>query len=146
MNNFKKIVKVAWVASLLGIVIWSMSYIIFNNDTGPSVKREPVPEAKTVTTTDEEKETARKELDEYLKLAGKAGLVTSYEFSDTARVIYIGNVWYTQKVDFKKDFLGAVALRLKTITGYHNFKVLDAYSNEKVAEVTAFSGSLEVYR
>ncbi len=96
--------------------------------------------------TNEDKAVARKKLDEYLSLAGKSGLVSSYEFSDKARVIYVGNVWYTQKVAFKKDFLGAVALQLKTITGYHNFEVLDAYSNEKVAEVTAFGGSLEVYK
>ena len=92
------------------------------------------------------KEAAQKELDEVMKLAKTAGLVSSYEFSEKANVVYVGNVWYTQTVAFKKDFMGKVATLKKTITGYHRFEVLDAYSNEKVAEVTGFSGSLEVYK
>ena len=92
------------------------------------------------------KEQAQKELDEVMELSKTAGLVTSYEFSEKANVIYVGKVWYTQTVAFKKDFMAKVSTLKKTITGYHRFEVLDAYSNEKVAEVTAFSGSLEVYK
>ena len=72
--------------------------------------------------------------------------MSSYEFSEKANVVYVGKIWYTQPVTFKKDFMGKVAALKKTITGYHRFEVLDAYSNEKVAEVTAFSGSLEIYK
>jgi hypothetical protein len=137
-----KIVKGIWAAFLLVIVVLCFKFILFNSDSGASVAQAKTPP----TATSEDKAAAQKKLDEVLSLAKTAGLVSSYEFSDTARVIYVGPVWYTQTVAFKKDFLGAVASPLETITGYHNFEVLDAYSNEKVAEVTAFSGSLEVYK
>jgi hypothetical protein len=32
------------------------------------------------------------------------------------------------------------------MSGRHHFEVRNAHSNEKVGEVTAFSGSLEVYK
>jgi len=96
--------------------------------------------------TDKDKEVAQKKLNNILDLSEKAGLVISYEFSESARVIYVGNVWYTQTVKFKEDFLGSIAQPLKEVSGYHHFKVLDAYSNEKVGEVTAFSGSIKVYK
>lgn len=92
------------------------------------------------------KEKAQKELDEFMSLSKKATIVTSYEFSDEASVVYVGKVWYTQTVQFKKDFIAKVATLKKAITGYKHFEVRDAYSNEKVAEVTSFSGSLEVYK
>lgn len=96
--------------------------------------------------TDAEKEKAQKELDDVMSLSKRAYLVTTYEFSDTATVVYADKVWYTQTVQFKKDFLAKIATLKKIITGYQHFEVRDAYSNEKVAEVTAFSGSLEVYK
>lgn len=89
---------------------------------------------------------AQKELDEIMELAKTAGLVTSYEFSDSATVVYASSTWYTQTVQFKKDFLAKIAILKKQITGYQHFEVLDAYSNEKVGEVTAFFGSLEIYK
>lgn len=92
------------------------------------------------------KEKAQKELDDVIALSKKAGLVKSYEFSDKANVVYVNKMWYTQDVSFKKDFLAKIASLKTAITGYHRFEVRDAYSNEKVAEVTAFSGSLEVYK
>ncbi len=101
---------------------------------------QPAQEDQTV------KVAAQKELDELIALAKKANLVTSYEFSDRASVVYADNVWYTQTVQFKKDFLAKVGTLKKQITGYQNFVVRDAYSNEKVAEITSFSGSLEVYK
>jgi hypothetical protein len=42
--------------------------------------------------------------------------------------------------------LAKVATLKKAITGYNHFEVRDAYSDEKVAEVTAFTNSLEVYK
>lgn len=89
---------------------------------------------------------AQKELDDFIELSKKADLVTSYEFSDSATVVYTGSTWYTQTVQFKKDFLAKVALLKETITGYKHFEARDALSNEKVGEVTSFTGSLEVYK
>jgi hypothetical protein len=73
-------------------------------------------------------------------------LVSSYTFSDVERVIYVTDVWYGLKVDFKKDFLAKVAMLQEAISGRHFFEVRNDRSNEKVGEVTAFDGSLEVYR
>ena len=81
-----------------------------------------------------------------MALAKASGLVTSYEFSNQANEVFVSNLWYTQTVQFKKDFLAKIASLKETITGYHRFQVRDALSNEKVAEVTAFTGSLEVYK
>ena len=89
---------------------------------------------------------AQTELDEVIKLAKAANLVTSYEFSDRATVVYAGPVWYTQSVAFKKDFMAKIATLKKVITGYAHFEVRDVNSNEKVGEVTAFSQSLQVYK
>lgn len=89
---------------------------------------------------------AQKELDDFIDLTKRAGLVDSYEFSKTASVVYIGPVWYSQKVTFKKDFVAKIAMLKKEITGYSHFEVRDAQSNEKVAEVTAFSSSIEIYK
>jgi hypothetical protein len=113
----------------------------------PVVANNEGPEAKPQIS----KEDAQKELDELMGLAIKGGLIKSYDFSEIAPNVYRGDVyadkaWYTQTVQFKKDFLAKVAMLREGITGYKHFKVLDAYSNEKVAEVTAFSGSLEVYK
>jgi hypothetical protein len=94
----------------------------------------------------EDKDKAKKELDDLMALGKKSGLVTSYEFSDTATVVYVSKYWYTQTVVFKKDFLAKVSYLKEKMTGYRHFKVIDAYSNEKVAEVTAFTGAFEVYK
>ena len=91
-------------------------------------------------------ENAQKELTEFMDIAKKAGLVKSYEFSETAAVVFIDKTWYVQPVTFKKDFLAKVAMLKKSITGFKHFEIRDAYSNEKVAEVTSFTGSLEVYK
>lgn len=104
-----------------------------------------VPEV-TPAVSQQDKDAAQKELVEFMNLAKGAGMVTSYEFSETGNTVYVGNIWYTQTVQFKKDFLGKIALLKQKITGYHHFEVHDAYSNDKVAEVTAFGGSLEVYK
>jgi hypothetical protein len=91
-------------------------------------------------------EAAQKELDELIDLSKTAGLVSSYEFSERASVVYVTDVWYTQTVQFKKDFLAKVGGLKQTITGYKHFEVRHANSNEKVAELTSFTGSLEVYK
>jgi hypothetical protein len=85
-----------------------------------------------------------------MALAKKATLVTSYEFSNTAHIIYVGPIWYTQTVQQKKDFIAKISMLQAQINGkgdsWEWFTVNDDHSNEKVAEVTAFSGSLEVYK
>lgn len=96
--------------------------------------------------SDASKAEAQKELNENMRLAKAANLVTSYEFSDKASVVYIGPIWYTQPVSFKKDFLAGTARLKKIITGFGHFEVRDGNSNEKVAEVTSFTQSLEVYK
>ncbi len=104
---------------------------------------EPAPQATERSTS---KEQAQVELDALMATSKKAGLVTSYEFSDKATEVYVGKVWYTQTVQFKKDFIAKVGMLKKAITGYSHFEVKDAYSNEKVGEIEAFSQSVEVYK
>lgn len=101
----------------------------------------PVAQAPAV-----DKEKAKADLDEVMRLAIKSTLVSTYEFSNKANVVFVEPLWYSMPVSFKKDFLAKIAKLKEAMTGYHSFEVRDAYSNEKVAEVTAFSGSLEVYK
>jgi hypothetical protein len=74
------------------------------------------------------------------------GLVSSYALSETERVIYVTDLWNSVTVAFKKDFLAKVAMLQEAISGRHFFEVRNEHSNAKVGEVTAFSGSLEVYK
>jgi hypothetical protein len=39
-----------------------------------------------------------------------------------------------------------VGVLKKAVTGYSHFEVRDGYSNEKVAELTSFSQSIEIYK
>ncbi|MFA6105347.1 MAG: hypothetical protein WC725_01960 [Patescibacteria group bacterium] len=103
-------------------------------------------EAVTTVQTARPKEEAQKELDELINLGKQAGLFDSYEFSKTASVVYVGPAWYSQKVTFKKDILAKLAMLKEEITGFKHLEIRDVQSNEKVAEVTAFGGSLEVYK
>jgi hypothetical protein len=89
---------------------------------------------------------AASQFKELMDMSAKATLVSSYEFTDTDRVIYVSDVWYSMTVQFKKDFLAKVAMLQDAISGKHFFEVRDEHSNETVGEVTAFSGSLEVYK
>ena len=56
-------------------------------------------------------------------IAEQAGLVSSYAFSDTERVIYVTDLWYGMTVTFKKDFLAKVATFQQASTGRHFFEV-----------------------
>jgi hypothetical protein len=89
---------------------------------------------------------AAQEFEDLMKLSQQGNLVSSYNFSEVERVIYVSDVWFGLSVQFKKDFLAKVAMLQKAITGHHYFEVRNDRSNEKVGEVTAFSGSLEVYK
>ncbi len=99
--------------------------------------------------TQAQKDSAQKDLTDLMVLGKKSGLVQSYTF-DVERIVYVGPIWYTQTVEFKKDFLAKISSLLVPIKGktggWEFLEVRDAYSNEKVAEVTAFTGSLEVYK
>ena len=92
------------------------------------------------------KKEAQDQLDAFMKTSKDAKLVTSYEFSETATVVYVDKMWYTQTVEFKKDFIAKIGMLKKAVTGYTHFELKDAYSNEKVGEITAFSQSIEVYK
>lgn len=126
---------------------------IFNNPTPPTQpSKEETKTVKTETQATEKvsavsKEEAQKEFDKLMDMAKKSGLVTSYEIGENKEFkIFVGKIWYTQTVQFKKDFIAKMSSLEQTIYGRHRLEVLDGYSNEKVAEVTAFSGSLEVYK
>lgn len=112
----------------------------------PTTNKVVVNTSQVNTNSAKTKAEAQKELDELMDLSKQSDLVTTYEFSDSATVVYVGSTWYTQTVQFKKDFLAKVAMLKETITGYKHFEARDALSNEKVGEVTSFSGSLEVYK
>lgn len=143
---------IALIILVLGIVGNSMST---NVEKAAQTSDTPVQETTPAKPTEEEtsiaREQAQTELDDLMSKAKKAGLVTSYDFSkldaNTWRWdVYVGKVWYTQTVQQKKDFIAYISLRKEVITGYRHFKVYDGYTNEKVAEVASFSGSIEVYK
>lgn len=125
---FLGLIFVVWLASLL-----SGKDTTSNNHVQSTARKQSI-------------EQAEKDLRELMRLAQTAKIVKSYEFSKNDDVVYVNPQWYLQDVKFKKDFLAKVSNLKETITGYHHFEVRDAFSNEKVAEVTAFSGSLEVYK
>ena len=89
---------------------------------------------------------AKVTLQEYMSDNKDAGLVVSYEFSDTANVVYVSKIWYAMTVDLKERVVGIIGSLKEDITGYSHFEIRDAYSNEKVAELTAFSSSIEIYK
>jgi len=82
-----------------------------------------------------------------MDLSKASGLVKSYEMTkDTPLKIFVSKIWYTQEVQFKKDMVAKFSTLQQTIYGRHRLEVRDAFSNEKVAEVTAFSGSIEILK
>lgn len=141
------------------ILVYVVGFVVMTNTAGQSAKeemkivrqnevqhQEASSSVVTVTPPTENRDAAKKELTDFMALAKKSGLVDSYEFSDMATVVYVSSLWYTQTVTFKKDFLAKTAVLKDGATGHKHFEVRDAHSNEKVAEVTAFSQSLEVYK
>jgi cytoskeletal protein RodZ len=135
------------------IFVCIIIFISINHGGNQNNNQQPVNQAQIKNnvpvkedTSSQDKAVAQKELDKIMSLAKQSGLVVSYEFSNSATVVYIGQVWYAQTVQFKKDFIAKIAMLKEQITGYRHLEVRDAYSNEKVAEVTAFAGSLEIYK
>jgi len=80
---------------------------------------------------------ASADFDSVMNTAEKANLVSSYKISETERVIYVTDFWYTMNLSFKNDFLAKIAMDQEAISGTHFFEVHDDHSDEKVAEVTA---------
>lgn len=144
IDNTIKTKKSTWIAGGILILIFAIIIIVATSSNSGSPKQEPTTNSQT--TSEQDKINAQKELSDVINLAKKAELVTSYEFSNSASVVYVGGTWYNQTVQFKKDFIAKIAILKEKITGYRHFEVRDTYSNEKVAEVTTFSGSLEVYK
>ena len=89
---------------------------------------------------------AAKEFKDLTDLSEKGNLVSSYTFLHTERVVFVTDVWYAMDVKFKKSFLANVAMLQDAISGQHYFEVRHDHSNETVALVTAFGGSLQVYK
>jgi hypothetical protein len=94
--------------------------------TQPAAAPTPAP---TISATE-----AARQFKDLMDLSEKSTLVSSYKFSDTDRVIYVTDVWYSMTVPFKKDFLAKVAMLRDTISGKHFFEVRDEHSNEKVGD------------
>ncbi len=132
--------------------IWSVGSS-FGGSSGSSSST-PTPTPAPVTTASEpsmSKEQAQKELDDFMATAKKAKLVTSYDFSKLNETVYrwdifVGSSWYLMTVQQKKDFIAYIGIHKKAITGYSHFELHDAYSNEKVGEITSFTSSIEVYK
>lgn len=124
------------------------------DDTPPRPVTAPAPEVKqeapkeTATTKPTlSKEDAQKEFDRLMDLSKQSGLVKSYEMTkDVSLTIFVSKLWYTQEVQFKKDMIAKFSTLQQAIYGRHRLEVRDAFSNEKVAEVTAFSGSIEILK
>lgn len=138
----KRFYKRTWFWILVGVIFF---VIIGSSGTQPAPatttnSQAPSSEAEKVIS----KEEAQKQIDEVIDLAKKAGLVTSYEFSDKASVVYVSSVWYTQTVQFKKDFMAKLSILKKSLNGFTRFEVRDYKSNELVGEVKY--NSLEVYK
>lgn len=150
----KPFYKKWWFITVVGIFILG----VITPKTPPSTQPQQSDKvAETTTKTETPKvdtvaqEKAQKELDEFMAMAKKAGLITSYDFSKLNDTVYrwdmyAGKTWYIQTVQQKKDFIAYVGIRKKIITGYSNLKLLDGYTNEKIAEITSFSSSIEIYK
>ena len=148
-NWIKKIKKIILIIGGIFIFILLVG-AIFGNKNSSTKQEENKDNVSNATETNVQdkvsKDKSQKELVELINLSKQAGVVSSYEFSETANVVYVTAAWYDLDVSFKKDLLGKIASLKEATTGYHRFEVRNVKSNEKVAEVTAFSGSIEIYK
>jgi hypothetical protein len=136
------------VTALIGLVVIGGTSALTGStsSTQPAATAQTQAAAEAPTTPTLSATQATADFKDVMSTAVKADLVSSYQFNETDRVIYVTGLWYSQPVTFKKDFLAKIAMDQEAMTGKHFFEVRDEDSNEKVAEVTAFSGSLEVYK
>ncbi len=149
-KKFGKVQKISlWIIGISVAVIIIASAL--GEDSSPGTQESSSQEstadtAQNNTSPELSKEEAQAQLEALMEVSKAAKIVTSYEFSETAVNVYVDKAWYEQPVTFKKDFLARVGNLKEITTGYKHFEVRDAYSNEKVAEIKSFSGSLEVYK
>lgn len=148
-QQVKKLSLKKWhIGAIVLFIIWFF-WSIGSNTSSPS---QPVAQEqnKIVETPETEilsKTEALKEFERLMNLSKKSGLVKSYEMNEnTSLKIFVSNVWYSQEVQFKKDMIVKFSSLEEQIYGRHRLEVLDAYSNEKLAEITAFGGSAEIYK
>ena len=78
----------------------------------------PEPEQQATASSTAAAAQASVEFKDLMDIAKQSGLVASFEFSNTARVIYVTDIWSDMTVAFKKDFLAKVATLQKLITGH----------------------------
>ena len=108
--GYNKIIATSLVVSVLIALCVSVFRFAVSGDFKPSAATAQ----QTVSPAD--RAAAQQKLDDILSKAKTAGLVTSYDLSSVP-VIYVGPVWYTQTVQFKKDFLASIAMGLQTTIG-----------------------------
>jgi hypothetical protein len=60
--------------------------------------------------------------------------------------LYVDTGWYYLKVDQKKNLVSKFSQVKQKITGYKNIKFKDSNTGGIIAEVTSFSGSIEIYK
>lgn len=94
---------------ILGIVVLVFIINLFSGSSASTTQTsQPTPQKAEKPTVS--KEQAQKDLTDFMETAKKAKLVSSYEFSDKATEVFIDSAWYTQKVDFKKDFIAKIGM------------------------------------
>lgn len=133
---------------LYGVLIFFSIWTLISIISSPqSSQTSQTPQSTAIEASPRAKADALKEFERLMDLSKQSGLVKSYEMDEnTSLKIFVSNVWYSQEVQFKKNMLAKFSTLEQTIYGRHRLEVKDAYSNEKLAEVTAFSGSIEIYK
>lgn len=143
--------KRRWFKILAVLFIIGFIGSLFDDSSAPAPTQQAQSEKQEVAKAQEpsstDRATALAEFEKLMDMSKQAGLVKSYEMDEsTSLKIYADKAWYTQDVTFKKDMLAKLSTLEQTIYGRHRLEVRDAYSNEKLAEVTSFSGSIEIYK
>lgn len=141
-QQVKKLSLKKWhIGAIILFIIWFFWSISGDTNSPPQEVAQPT-QTQTIS-----KEDAQKEFDRLMNLSKQSGLVKSYEMNEnTSLKIFASNVWYSQEVQFKKDMLAKFSSLQQSIYGRHRLEVRDVNSNEKLAEITAFSGSIEIYK
>ncbi len=149
MPRYKKVLYAISTLLILFVIISIVSYDApATETTSQSVAQEQTNSGPV--TPKRSKEEVLKEIDDVMTMGKKAGIISSYDFTEIADNLYKGDVfvekaWYDQKVTFKKDFVANAGMLKEELSGYSNIRFYDAYSNELVAEIDGFKG-LQIYK
>lgn len=151
MNNLKHLSLFKRSLIVLSLLIFIAFIVVISSSSDNKENTQVVSKNEPIREPAMSKEQAQKELEQLMQQAVQAQLISSYDFKEIGENVYrwdifVGKNWYMQTVQQKKVFIAFIAIRKKAITGYSNFKLNDAYTNEKVAEVTSFSSSIEIYK